>query len=321
MNSNKHIEHFVTLFDSNFLPQGLALHASLERYLQGLYKLWILCLDDQVFDHLQCLGLANIGLLRLSKLETVELLQAKTTRTAREYCWTLTPFAPSFVFDFDKSIQRVTYLDADTWFLKNPTQIFSELEINGKAVLITEHAYAPENDQTKTSGKYCVQFMTFSRVDGEVVRAWWEERCLEWCYARFEDGKFGDQKYLESFPKLFSNRVHIAQDLANFMAPWNATRFSFKDAVLWHFHGLRIMKLFGEVKVYYGDYYLPAEVLKGVYAPYIQDIALAIEKLKIHDIKIPIQAEFSWKEKVKYISSKYLFQKNKFFLQNLISLR
>jgi hypothetical protein len=321
MNSNKRVEHFVTLFDSNFLPQGMALHSSLERYLQGFYKLWILCLDDQVFNHLQCLGLKNIALLKLSQLETSELLLAKSTRSPREYCWTLTPFTASFVFDAAKDVDRVTYLDADTWFLRSPNKIFSELDVSGKSVLITEHAYASEHDQSETSGKYCVQFMTFLRVGGEEVRAWWQERCLEWCYARFEDGKFGDQKYLEKFPELFSSKVHAAQDLADFMAPWNAVRFSPKNAILWHFHGLRIVKLFGKMKVYYGDYFLPAEVLRDVYALYIQDIALAIEKLKIHDIKIPIQASFSWKEKVKYLLSKYFLQKDKFFLENLISLR
>lgn len=320
MNSNKSIEHFVTLFDSNFLPQGLALHASLERCLKGSYKLWILCLDDQVFDCLNLLGLNHVSLQKLSALETPELLLAKNNRSLREYCWTLTPFAPSFVFDSDKEVGRVTYLDADTWLLRDPSEIFSELEHSGKSVLITDHAYALEHDQSETSGKFCVQFVTFSRVDGEQVRSWWEKKCLEWCYARFEDGKFGDQKYLEKFPELFSDKVHVAQDLGSFMAPWNATRFSCKDVVLWHFHGLRIIKLFGTIRLYYGDYFLPAEVLQEIYLPYAKDIATAIEMIKACGIEVPTQASFDWKEKTKYILSKYFLQKNKFLLQNLLSL-
>jgi hypothetical protein len=34
------MEHYVTLFDSLFLPQGLALHMSMERHA-GVYTLWI----------------------------------------------------------------------------------------------------------------------------------------------------------------------------------------------------------------------------------------------------------------------------------------
>lgn len=320
MNLDKSIEHFVTIFDSNFLPQGLALHASLTRYLKESYKLWILCLDDQVFDYLTIIGLNNVVLLKLCEFESPELLLAKTTRSLREYCWTLTPFSFLFVFDSDENVSRVTYLDADTWFMQSPAQIFSGLNAVGKPVLITDHAYANEHDQTLSSGKYCVQFVTFVRGDGEKVRKWWGEKCLEWCYARVEDGKFGDQKYLEKFPELFPDKVHVAPDLNHFMAPWNATRFSFKKAIIWHFHGLRIINLFGTCRVYFGDYYLPPEVLQGVYTPYLQDIFLALEVLRANNIKIPTQASFSWKEKVKYLSSKYLLQKDEFLLQNLTSI-
>ncbi len=54
--------------------------------------------------------------------------------------------------------------------------------------------------------------MTFKRNDGELVRSWWEERCLEWCYARFEDGKFGDQKYLDDWTSRFNKQVHVLKN-------------------------------------------------------------------------------------------------------------
>ena len=67
------MEHYVTLFDSLFLPQGLALHMSMERYIKN-YTLWVLCVDDQAHEVLTKLNLPNVRLLQLSKLETAELL-------------------------------------------------------------------------------------------------------------------------------------------------------------------------------------------------------------------------------------------------------
>jgi len=187
------MENYVTLFDNLFLPQGLALHMSMVRHIR-LFTLWILCVDDETFEVLNNLKLSNVKLLQLSKLETLELLKIKPTRSKGEYCWTLTPFAPRFVFEADPNVKRVTYLDADLCFRKNPKLIFEEFTESGKQVLITDHGYSPEYDQSGTSGQFCVQFMIFNREGGENVRIWWEERCIEWCYARYEEGKFGDQK-------------------------------------------------------------------------------------------------------------------------------
>ena len=55
-------------------------------------------------------------LLNLSEIETETLKKLKEERTKGEYCWTLTPFVPKFVFDSDNSVEQVTYLDADVWF-------------------------------------------------------------------------------------------------------------------------------------------------------------------------------------------------------------
>lgn len=40
------MEHFVTLFDSKFLPQGLELHKSMERHVPD-FVLWIICVGDK----------------------------------------------------------------------------------------------------------------------------------------------------------------------------------------------------------------------------------------------------------------------------------
>ena len=273
------MEHYVTLFDSLFLPQGLALHRSMERHIES-YTLWILCVDDVAYDVLFKLKLSNVNLLELSTLETDELKKVKTERTKGEYCWTLTPFAPKFVFEASQQVKRVTYLDADLWFRKNPRIIFEEFEASGKQVLITDHAYAPEYDQSATSGQYCVQFMIFTRLASNTVRKWWEDRCIEWCYSRVEDGKFGDQKYLDDWPERFKKEVHVLQDKELLLAPWNASRFPYGRSVVYHFHGLRLLEKNKILKSI--SYDIPNVTFQYIYRPYIidlKDVVLFLESI------------------------------------------
>ena len=281
------MEHYVTLFDSLFLPQGIALHISMERHVNE-YTLWILCVDDQSYEILDRLNLPHVRLLQLSKLETAELLGVKPMRSKGEYCWTLTPFAPRFVFEADANVARVTYLDADLWFRKNPVAIFREFDLSGKQVLITDHAYAPEYDQSATSGQYCVQFMIFSREGGESVRKWWEHRCIEWCYARFEKDKFGDQKYLDDWPERFADFVHVLNNKELALAPWNAKRFPYGASIFYHFHGLRIAS---NKEVNVGGYYLPKPLIENIYTPYLIDLKNATAKLSANNFNYIKQAK------------------------------
>jgi len=280
--------HFVTLFDILFLPQGLALHLSMERHVKE-YTLWILCVDDEVYQALQTLNLSNVKLLQLSRLETDELLRIKPTRSKGEYCWTLTPFAPSFVFDAGSDIEHVTYIDADMWFRKHPKPIFDEFFNSEKSILITDHSYAPEYDQSSTSGQYCVQFIIFKRNSSEFIRKNWEELCIDWCFNRFEDGKFGDQKYLDLWPIKYSEHIHILKNIELILAPWNATRFPYGKSVLWHFHGLRLT----ENKEYnINGYKIPDATIKNIYEPYCMDMNRALQILSLNKIKIQSQIFF-----------------------------
>lgn len=270
------MEHYVTLFDAGFLPQGLALNQSLERQ-ESDYTLWVLCIDTDSYDLLSRLALSNVRLIRLDDVETPELALIKSERSRAEYCWTLTPFAPKFVFDADSSVKRVTYVDADVWLLRSPRPIFKEFACSGKAVLITEHAYAPEYDLGEYRGRFCVQFIIFDRIEGEPVRQWWAQRCLEWCYNRYEDGKFGDQMYLDTWLEMFGERVHIMKHRGWALAPWNATRFPVNEAVFYHFHGLRIVN---QRLAFLGAFYAtPRTVFNEAYLKYLHDLRGAITAL------------------------------------------
>lgn len=279
------MEHYVTLFDSNYIYQGISLYKSLERNSRH-FKLWVVCVDENTYTILSKLKLSNLTPLRLADFETSALLAVKSDRKLGEYCWTLTPFVFDFVFSIDLDIKRLTYVDADVWIRKSPSPIFQELESVGKLVLITDHGYAPEYDASATSGQYCVQFLTFYKDGTSHIRSQWQSQCLEWCYDRMELNKFGDQKYLDAWPENFPNEIHVLANREWTLAPWNASRFPYGNSILYHFHGLKIsLNEAGEALNFRvdGAYILPEVLKRNIYIPYIQELNESFRLLKFTD--------------------------------------
>jgi hypothetical protein len=270
------VEHFVTILDSAFLPQGLALHRSLQKLMED-FRLWVICVDEGASCAVTAMSDVTIEAISAADFEDETLRDLRRQRTVGEYCWTLTPIAPKVVFEREPAATRVTYLDADMYALAPLAPIFDEFERSGRSVLITEHAYAPEHDMAAISGRFCVQFVTFVRDDSEVVRQWWEDRCIEWCFNRAVEGRFGDQMYLDDWPERFPDHVHVLERRSAMLAPWNATRFPLSEAILYHFHQLRTTK-YGPFDV--GSYPLPGPLWRDAYVPYVALLRQIIFELR-----------------------------------------
>ena len=70
------MEHFVTIFDRLFIPQGLSLLLSMQRHIND-FTLWVICMDEKTRDVLDAYNAANLKLLEIKKLETEQLLNLK----------------------------------------------------------------------------------------------------------------------------------------------------------------------------------------------------------------------------------------------------
>jgi hypothetical protein len=212
-----------------------------------------LCFDDETYAILTRLQLAGVRLISQQMFEEHDerLIEVKPERSRVEYYWTCTPSLPLYVLQHAPQVDIITYLDADLYFFHDPQPIYDEFADG--SILIIGHRYAPEHAHyAATSGIYNVGMMAFRR-DGNGLDClnWWRERCLEWCYARFEDGKFGDQKYLDDWPERFAGVVELQHPGAG-LAPWNLANYEFKfkhrdvrvegkPLLFFHFHRFRFV--------------------------------------------------------------------------------
>ncbi|HEY8734114.1 MAG TPA: hypothetical protein VIL90_06070, partial [Puia sp.] len=274
--------NFCTLFDSNYTSRGLVLLESLKK-VSSEFHLYIVAFDDECYHYLQTLNEKDLTVISLAEFEDEKLKLVKPLRTAAEYCWTCTPSIILYCINkFD--LPSCIYIDADMVFFDDPMTLINE---NGnKSILITEHRYTRDYDVSATHGIYCVQFMYFKNDEnGLKALNWWRDRCLEWCFAYLEDGKFGDQKYLDDWTERFTG-VHVLQHPGGGLAPWNIQQYSLEYAndgifisdkknqtrhpvVFFHFHGL---KFFSDNSVACSGalYELDRNVKEILYFPYIR---------------------------------------------------
>ena len=278
---------FCTLFDNHYAAKGLAMYYSLKQVCAN-FHLFVFAFDDLTVKALNYWHLPEVSIITLKEFEDKDLLRVKEGRSSGEYCWTCTPSTILYCLQH-YSIDHCTYIDADLFFFSNPSVLVEEMGDND--VLITEHRYTPQYDQSIISGKYCVQFVTFKNTDNALyILKWWRNACLEWCFNRHEDGKFGDQKYLDDWPNRFHG-VHVLKHLGGGIAPWNMQQYRFYkkdlslvgenadgvrfDVVFFHFHALLCYKKRIIREFYAQEYFLPKNAREMLYSPYVRQLKKA----------------------------------------------
>lgn len=280
------IIHFVTVCAGNFAPQLFALHMSISRHITD-FKLHVICVDDQIRHILEHFKLKNIIIHSEMDYMDTELEDLKEQRTFGEFCWTITPTSILTVFKSDCSINKVTYVDADCYLMSQPYKLFEFFDNSGKSVLISPHYFDATEDQSHVAGKYCVQWVSVSRAGLHVIEEW-DKKCREWCYNRFEDGKFGDQKYLDYWLKDHSSYVIEVDNPTYMVAPWNINVYAYSNAIMYHFHGVRIIK---KNKFYLGSYVIPYEVKQNLYYDYLVELKGFMEQLTTAGFELQPQIE------------------------------
>lgn len=254
--------YFCTLFDSGYLLKGLAMMRSLARHCPDM-RIYVLCMDKQTKVILEQLDLPFVKCIALAEVENEQLLKVKGERGVAEYCWTLSSSFTWYVMRNCLEIDLLTYVDADLLFYSDVQPLFEE--IGDASISIIEHRFTPRLREREVNGRFCVEWDSFRRDEqGLACLSRWSEQCIEWCYYRLEDGKMGDQKYLDEWPARYSS-CHILMHPGAGIAPWNYAQYHFdKDAagnitvegaplIFYHFHQFQLLDngMFDRLSTFY----------------------------------------------------------------------
>lgn len=234
--------NFCTLFDSYYIHKGIATYLSLSRVTDD-FHLYVMAFDRDCYAKLNSLGFDHMTVELVDEFETPDLLEVKPTRNKAEYCWTCGS-AITWHFLNKYSLPGITYIDSDLFFLNDPKVVFDE--VGDMSIAVTEH----NNVDSSLSGRFCVQFNYFKNdEEGRKALKWWRNSCVEWCFDRYEDGKFGDQRYVDRFPQRYQS-LCVIKNLGAGIGPWNMNRYQFTEHTLkfgnredefvfFHMHGIK----------------------------------------------------------------------------------
>ena len=270
--------NYCTLFNHRYLARGTTMVESLLQQ-DSQADITVFSMDEATSNFLKRKFAQKIRILPLENLETPEYKKLKTQRGFGEYCWTLTPRVLDYCLS-DLKQDHSIYVDADCYFFNSPAEKTKAWTQNCD-VMITAHNYAKEYDQSRTSGVFCVQYVFIKSTDnGRKILEEWRQQCVEWCFARHEDGKFGDQKYLDAWPQKAG--VLVCPEIGFGVAPWNASRLEIKGTVyrdlytgqeapvtFYHFHDFKFYD-WGLSDL--SSYRLGSAVKQNIYKPYIEHL-------------------------------------------------
>lgn len=284
------MSRYCTYFDRGYLAQGLALWSSLARH-EADARLTVLALDAFTAEFLGALADLRLRVLTLGELLTAdpELAAAEATRSRAEFIFALTPCLVRHLLAACPEADRLAYLDADLFFFGSPAPIWREL--GAGSVLIVPHRYPPWHDDAARYGRFNVGIVGFSGdAVGRACVERWREQCLASTALTADGERFGDQKYLDEWPRRFTGVVVSSHPGVN-VAPWNWARHDFAfdgdgvrvdgcPLIVFHFAQFKRIsdRWFDSGQLEYGV--MPRRLRSRIYGEYWAALQQAEEKIR-----------------------------------------
>jgi putative methyltransferase (TIGR04325 family) len=281
---------YCTYFDHNYLSRGLLMLQSL-RSVDAETPIFVLALSDLAATVLRDCAPPGVVVMTLSRLEAEfpELLALKQERAGIDYVFTVKPFLTLHFFA-ESGAETLMYVDSDVHFYADPRAALDRL--GAASIAITAHRFSADRLDLVKYGGFNSGWVVFRRdAEGMACLRQWADDCLAWCHDRVEDGRFGDQGFLDAWPERYPALAVVEHKGVN-LAVWNVDNYTLDERdgqvtvdgeplIFYHFHGIRLQPD-GSLAIWWPERHGTAGTLLRhlLYAPYVARlIALRIDLL------------------------------------------
>ena len=291
---------YCTLFDKNYLFQGVALYQSLVRHGDG-FSLYVLCMDEISYSVLYRMKLDSLIPLRVDDVLTPTLEEVRSRTSHGQFCWVCQPIICQYILEHFHA-GMVTYLEADSLFFSSPEPIFKEMA--DKSITLVPHNYSSELDNSEAAGIFCVQFNAFrNNAVGLAVLEYWKGWCCK--YNKSAPLEYPGQTNLDNWPNLFEG-VSVIRNVGAGVAPWNISGYDLSvEDLIPHVDGLPVVfyhyHQYGRFTTgdhQLGNYPLSQKAIDVFYHPYVT--ALREAEKYVHSF----EPEFAYRREY---ASTYIF--------------
>ena len=213
-----------TICSANYLAQAVALGDSLLAH-NPTYQ-FIIGLVDEIEEAHPIVKSVNYTLIPIKEIGIPNFYEFCAQYNITELNTAVKPFYFSYLFEKNKAVESIVYLDPDI-FVYHSFDILEKHLISNQIVL-TPHITKPINDNkypTETdflnAGIYNLGFIALKRGNESLALInWWKDRLTHLCKIDFENGLFVDQLWL-NFATLFYKEVFVLDNPGYNMAYWN----------------------------------------------------------------------------------------------------
>ena len=189
--------------------------------------------------------------------------------------------------DIVVKVGQVVIIDGDILFFNDVALVYKD--IGKKSIAIAPHRFPKEmKNRVKQTGIFNagVIYLKRDKIGLKALNRW-KKQCIKWCYWRLEDGKLGDQMYLNEWPTLYKN-LHQFKHKGINLAPWNVNEYKLtkqndeiiidnQPLIFYHFHQFKIFTDFSFQESF--GYQITQKAKDIIYKPYKDAVLKGINNI------------------------------------------